>query len=225
MRFDRFFIPLDPYSRYVGYVQEPVLDLVGHLENGVSPVASDLGDERHASSLPCDGILAPALSHIDRSSTEPPNSPISKGTLTKKGKWLLAGDAESNACTAGGLQILVASLPANATSRAMRGRYTHKLTWAEIVKLYQLTLPDQEPAGFKPSYNVAPTDVMPIIRPHGNGRELMMAGWGLIPYWLKPGALKQRAFSTINARAETIGTAPTYREPFAKRRCLVPATG
>ena len=107
----------------------------------------------------------------------------------------------------------------------MCGRYTHKLTWAEIVKLYQLTLPDQEPLGFRQSYNVAPTDVMPIIRPAGNGRELMMAGWGLIPYWLKPEALKQRPFSTINARAETIATAPTYREPFAKRRCLVPATG
>jgi putative SOS response-associated peptidase YedK len=49
----------------------------------------------------------------------------------------------------------------------MCGRYTHKLTWAEIVKLYQLTLPDQEPVGFKASYNVAPTDIMPIIRPAG----------------------------------------------------------
>ena len=28
--------------------------------------------------------------------------------------------------------------------------------------------------------NVAPTHVMPVIRPAGNGRELMMAGWGLI---------------------------------------------
>jgi hypothetical protein len=27
-------------------------------------------------------------------------------------------------------------------------RCTHKLTWDEIVKLYQLTLPDQEPVGF-----------------------------------------------------------------------------
>ena len=62
----------------------------------------------------------------------------------------------------------------------MCGRYTHKLTWAEIVKLYQLILPDLEPAGFKTSYNVAPTDVMPIIRPAGNGRELIMAKWGLV---------------------------------------------
>jgi putative SOS response-associated peptidase YedK len=30
--------------------------------------------------------------------------------------------------------------------------------------------------GLKPSYNVAPTHVMPIVRPAGNGRELVMAG-------------------------------------------------
>ena len=57
----------------------------------------------------------------------------------------------------------------------MCGRYTHKLNWAEIVKLYQLTLPDQEPPGFKASYNVAPTDLMPIIRPAGNGRPYFVS--------------------------------------------------
>ena len=52
-----------------------------------------------------------------------------------------------------------------------------------------------------------------------------MAGWGLIPYWLKPEDLAKKPFSTINARAETIRTSPTYCEPFAKRRCLVTTTG
>jgi putative SOS response-associated peptidase YedK len=66
---------------------------------------------------------------------------------------------------------------------------------------------------------------MPIIRPAGNGRELLRAGWGLVPYWLKPDQLGKQPFSTINARADRIQTAPTYREPFKKRRCLVPATG
>jgi len=109
---------------------------------------------------------------------------------------------------------------ANANCRSMCGRYTHKLTWAEIVKLYQLTLPDQEPARFKPSYNVASTDVMPIIRPAGNGRELLMAKWGLIPWWTKPESVGKPAYSTINARAETIQTAASYREPFRQRRCF-----
>jgi putative SOS response-associated peptidase YedK len=40
-----------------------------------------------------------------------------------------------------------------------------------------------------------------IIRPAGNGRELVMAGWGLVPFWLKPEQLGKQPYSTINARA------------------------
>jgi hypothetical protein len=36
----------------------------------------------------------------------------------------------------------------------MCGRYTYKLTWAKIVSLYRLTLPDEEPPGLRPGYNV-----------------------------------------------------------------------
>ena len=56
----------------------------------------------------------------------------------------------------------------------MCGRYTHLLTWSKIAELYRLTLPDEEPKGLTPNYNVAPTTVMPIIRPAGNGRGLVM---------------------------------------------------
>lgn len=112
----------------------------------------------------------------------------------------------------------------------MCGRYTYKLTWQQVVTLYRLTLPDEPPKDrdgrpLGPSYNVAPTQVMPIVRPAGNGRELVMAGWGLVPYWMKPQNLARSAYSTINARADRIQTAPAYREPFKQRRCLVPATG
>ncbi len=107
----------------------------------------------------------------------------------------------------------------------MCGRYTYKLTWEQIVNLYRLTLPEQPPAKLGPNYNVAPTHVMPIIRPAGNGRELVLAGWGLIPFWMKKENLARQAYATFNARADRIQTAPTFREPFKKRRCLVPATG
>lgn len=107
----------------------------------------------------------------------------------------------------------------------MCGRYTYNMTWEQIVNLYRLTLPDDPPEKLTPNYNVAPTQVMPIIRPAGNGRELVLAGWGLIPFWLKPENLGKTPYSTINARSDRIATAPTYREPFKKRRCIVPATG
>ena len=48
---------------------------------------------------------------------------------------------------------------------------------------------------------------------------------GLVPFWLKPAQLAKQPYSTINARAETIRTAPTYREPFKTKHCLVPSTG
>ena len=34
-----------------------------------------------------------------------------------------------------------------------------------------------------------------------------------------------KGLTTINARSETIAQAPTWREPFKKRRCLVPVSG
>lgn len=98
------------------------------------------------------------------------------------------------------------------------------------MKVYRLTLPDEPPKApsgreLGPKYNVAPTHVMPIIRPAGNRRELPVTGWGLIPFWLKQDKLGQQPYSTINARSDRIATAPTYREPFKKRRCIAPATG
>jgi putative SOS response-associated peptidase YedK len=109
----------------------------------------------------------------------------------------------------------------------MCGRFTHRLTWQDIVNLYRLTLPRQSPPGLAPTFNAAPTQILPIIRPLGrkpeDGRELVMAGWGLIPYWIKD--LGARAYSTINARADSIRDKPSYRQSFERRRCLVPATG
>jgi putative SOS response-associated peptidase YedK len=47
-----------------------------------------------------------------------------------------------------------------------------------------------------------------------------MMRWGLIPYWAKDPGIGLR---TINAKAETITTAPAFREAIKYRRCLVPA--
>jgi putative SOS response-associated peptidase YedK len=37
-----------------------------------------------------------------------------------------------------------------------------------------------------PSYNVAPTDLQPVVRLTRDGqRELTVMRWGLVPYWAK----------------------------------------
>jgi putative SOS response-associated peptidase YedK len=76
---------------------------------------------------------------------------------------------------------------------------------------------------FPPRYNVAPTDPIPVVRidPRDGVRELALMRWGLVPSWMKE---KPKA-PHINARAETVATAPMFREAFARRRCLIPATG
>lgn len=75
-----------------------------------------------------------------------------------------------------------------------------------------------------PSYNVAPQSVQPIVRRNSETgqKELTIMRWGLIPFFAKDGKI---AYSTINARAETVTTSPMFREPMKRRRCLVPATG
>src|ERR1700675_1619492 len=78
-------------------------------------------------------------------------------------------------------------------------------------------------SNFPPRYNVAPTDQIPIVRidPCDGERELVMARWGLIPFWMK----EKPKVPHINARAETVHKLPLFREAFAKRRALIPATG
>ena len=78
-------------------------------------------------------------------------------------------------------------------------------------------------SNFPPRYNIAPTDQIPIVRvdPRDDRRELVMVRWGLIPFWMK----EKPKVPHINARAETVHKLPLFREAFAKRRCLIPATG
>jgi putative SOS response-associated peptidase YedK len=104
--------------------------------------------------------------------------------------------------------------------RGMCGRYDNQIA-AEVYR--RLFGAQRLPASnFPPRYNVAPTDKVPIVRLGRDGeRELVMARWGLVPFWMKEPPKK--AF--INARAETVATTPMFREAFAKRRCLIPATG
>lgn len=75
----------------------------------------------------------------------------------------------------------------------------------------------------RPNYNAAPTQTLPVVRLDQKGeRELAQLKWGLIPMWAKDSKI---AYSTINARAETVHEKPAFRTAFRKRRCLVPADG
>jgi putative SOS response-associated peptidase YedK len=105
----------------------------------------------------------------------------------------------------------------------MCGRFTYKLTWAEIVKLYRLTL-DLPARNTQPRYNICPTTTIDTIVLSEGKRALIPMRWGLIPYWWnKP--LKEMKLATFNARAETVATKPMFRDAFKSKRCLIPASG
>jgi putative SOS response-associated peptidase YedK len=71
---------------------------------------------------------------------------------------------------------------------------------AEAIRdLFRITSPTMP--NWPPSYNVAPTHIMPVIRPIDGGRELAMMEWGLVPFFSKDG---KRSFTTFNARAEEL---------------------
>ena len=73
----------------------------------------------------------------------------------------------------------------------------------------------------RPSWNIAPTQMVPTVV-QDDERRLVMCRWGLIPHWSKDPAVGSRM---INARAETLSEKPSFRVPFRKHRCLVVADG
>jgi putative SOS response-associated peptidase YedK len=102
----------------------------------------------------------------------------------------------------------------------MCGRYVRRSDKQRIAEHFHVhgpSVPD-----FGASYNVAPQTFQPVIRLNRDTgeREIVLMRWGLIPFWAKNAKM---GLSTINAKAETVATAPAFREAFKTRRCLVPA--
>ena len=103
----------------------------------------------------------------------------------------------------------------------MCGRYATTRSDADLTLLFDAVDVTESLA---PSWNVAPTDPVPLIRvsQRHDSRVLDSARWGLVPPWaadLRAGA------RMINARAETVATSRAFAPSFARRRCLVPADG
>ena len=75
-----------------------------------------------------------------------------------------------------------------------------------------------------PHYNIAPTQLVPIIRQHPKvpARGLSLVRWGLIPSWSKDSSSSAKM---INARSETVAILPAFRDAMKSRRCIIPADG
>lgn len=101
----------------------------------------------------------------------------------------------------------------------MCGRYGLALSEEELRELFEGA---DLPEGYQPRFNIAPTQDALVARAAAAGPELVWARWGLIPY----GEDAVRAGARhINARSETAAARWPFRDAFARRRCLVPASG
>ena len=99
----------------------------------------------------------------------------------------------------------------------MCGRYVLATPPDELVEAFDLPGSD---LAWLPRYNVAPGQAVPVIAEDSRGRRAGLLEWGFVPNWQDaPGR------GHINARAETVATKATFREAFARRRCLIPANG
>jgi putative SOS response-associated peptidase YedK len=99
----------------------------------------------------------------------------------------------------------------------MCGRYTAFWERAAFEKTFNV----QDPL-FK-HWNIAPTQFAPIVYQPGGARETLNARWGLIPSWVKnPDEFKGNLF---NAKAETLHEKPSFKTPYKRQRCIVPASG
>ncbi len=100
----------------------------------------------------------------------------------------------------------------------MCGRY--------IIRQHAKAIREWEKYGAPPfldSYNVAPTQQVPILRMQDGQLRLTQVRWGLVPFFTHGAPPK---YSTINARIESFETAASYRGPWRRgQRCLQLASG
>ncbi len=102
----------------------------------------------------------------------------------------------------------------------MCGRYTETAAFEELAERFGITLDQDEAEDLRPSYNVAPSQMVPVVVNADGGRALRLARWGFKPYWIRASKL-----APINARAETLLRGWMFREAVKRARCLIPADG
>jgi len=101
----------------------------------------------------------------------------------------------------------------------MCGRFVQYTLFPLLEKEFLLKFGADIP--LRPSWNIAPTQEIPVILNEG-GNRLITCRWGLIPPWAKDPSIGSRM---INARAETLAEKPSFKGPLKKHRCLVVADG
>lgn len=102
----------------------------------------------------------------------------------------------------------------------MCGRYSLAAELDAVADVFSLDA-GRQAAGYGPRWNVAPGQDVLVVTGDGGRRRGRFFRWG---FPAGPGAPPGRG-PWINARSESAGTRPAFRESLRRRRCLVPADG
>ena len=100
----------------------------------------------------------------------------------------------------------------------MCGRYT----LSEAPEALRLQFQFDTSLNIEPRYNIAPSQLAPVVINSQSGRKIFMFQWGL---GAKGRPQEPLLNSLINARAESLLDRPSFKEAFLNRRCLVIADG
>lgn len=101
----------------------------------------------------------------------------------------------------------------------MCGRFTLTVSPEEL----QAAFPSFDiPPDVPPSYNIAPSQPIPVV-PNDKNLKMTFMRWGLVPSWAKDE--KFGGYNLINARSETAAEKPSFKNSFRRRRCAVLADG
>ncbi len=102
----------------------------------------------------------------------------------------------------------------------MCGRFALHSNTARIAAATGLVI--DQPGGFVPRYNVAPSQPVVNVQQRLGSRCIESYAWGFLPRWAHADKLPK---AQINARAETVASSAMFRHAFAAHRSVIPADG
>jgi putative SOS response-associated peptidase YedK len=100
----------------------------------------------------------------------------------------------------------------------MCSRYSISATSDQLSSRFQVDVP---PAYYKPNYNAAPSQLLPVIT-SDSPQGVSLFYWGLPPERAQNKSISERI---INLRIETLQEKAIYKRTMKTHRCLIPADG
>jgi putative SOS response-associated peptidase YedK len=105
----------------------------------------------------------------------------------------------------------------------MCGRSSLNKTEKQLEERFQSSFYSEDLERYNPipSYNVAPSNILPVIL-NSDIEHFNPLRWGFIPFWAKD---KNIGYKMINARIETILEKNSFKKAAHNKRCLIPGDG